>query len=505
MLGSKFDFNSLFTLEMANNHQGSLEHGKRIVREAAAVVRQHGVRAAIKLQFRDLDTFIHPAYRDDKTNKHIARFLSTQLSKQEFTELLDEIRKEGMITMVTPFDEVSADLAVELDVEVIKVASCSAKDWPLLEKIASLGKPVIVSTGGMDMKEIDRLVSFLEHRYVHFALMHCVSIYPTPEDKLQLGTIAEMRERYPDLTIGFSTHEEPENMDAVKVAYALGARIFERHIGVPTDAIKLNAYSSTPDQLSRWIDAAKRAAIMEGAGEHPIDAKEQEDLHSLMRGVFAKHDIGGGEVITRDDVFFAMPLQDGQLTSGQFRIGLVADKTYKALEPVSASIHKIQLDNKTIVYDAIREVKAMLNKAHIPLNTEFDLEFSHHYGLENFREVGAVIIDCINREYCKKLIIQLPGQRHPYHHHSQKEEAFQVLYGVMEAEFDGKRRTLHPGDIAVVQRGVKHMFWTDTGTIFEEISTTHINNDSFYDDPAIARLPREARKTKLSNWGRHQL
>ncbi len=355
------------------------------------------------------------------------------------------------------------------------------------------------------MQEIDRLVSFLEHRYVHFALMHCVSIYPTPEDKLQLGTIAEMRERYPHLTIGFSTHEEPENMDAVKVAYALGARIFERHIGIPTDSIKLNAYSSTPDQLSRWIDAAKRAAIMEGNGDHAVDVKEQEDLHSLMRGVFAKHDIGGGEVITRDDVFFAMPLQDGQLNSGQFRAGLVADKTYKALEPVSANFYKEIVDKRTIIYDSIREVKAMLNKARIPLNTEFDLEFSHHYGLEHFREVGAVIIDCINREYCKKLIIQLPGQRHPYHHHTQKEEAFQVLYGVMEAEFDGKRRTLHPGDIAVVQRGVKHMFWTDTGTIFEEISTTHINNDSFYDDPAISRLPREARKTKLSNWGRYQL
>ncbi len=134
MLGSKFDFNSLFTLEMANNHQGSLEHGKRIAREAAAVVRQHGVRAAIKLQFRDLDTFIHPAYRDSKENKHIARFLSTKLSREEYAELLDEIRKEGMITMVTPFDEVSADLCVALGVEVIKVASCSAKDWPLLEK-----------------------------------------------------------------------------------------------------------------------------------------------------------------------------------------------------------------------------------------------------------------------------------------------------------------------------------------------------------------------------------
>jgi N-acetylneuraminate synthase len=63
--------------------------------------------------------------------------------------------------------------------------------------------------------------------------------------------------------------------------------------------------------------------------------------------------------------------------------------------------------------------------------------------------------------------------------------------------------TLHPGDVAVVQRGVKHRFWTDTGVIFEEVSSTHFNNDSFYEDTAISNLPREARKTKLSNWGRH--
>ena len=78
----------------------------------------------------------------------------------------------------------------------------------------------------------------------------------------------------------------------------------------------------------------------------------------------------------------------------------------------------------------------MLSKASIMLNSEFGVEFSHHYGAEHFREVGALIIDCINREYCKKLILVLPGQKHPSHFHKRKEETFQVLTGVFESLID---------------------------------------------------------------------
>ena len=79
-----------------------------------------------------------------------------------------------------------------------------------------------------------------------------------------------------------------------------------------------------------------------------------------------------------------------------------------------------------------------------------------------------------------------------------------MLAGELEMELDGRRKTLRAGDLQVIQRGVKHRFWTDKGAIIEEISTTHFNDDSLYEDPKIARLPREVRKTKLVNWGRHQ-
>lgn len=501
----KFDFDGLFVLEMANNHQGDLEHGKRIVREMAAVAKQAGVKAGIKLQFRDLDTFVHPAYRNSTENKHIQRFMSTRLTEAQFAELVREIRDNGLVSICTPFDEPSVDLIKKLGIDVLKIGSCSAKDWPLLEKAAESGLPMIVSTGGLSIKDVDNLVSFLDHRYVHFAIMHCVAVYPTPMEKLQLNHIERLRQRYPNLTIGFSTHEEPNNTDAIKVAYAKGARIFERHVGVPTETITLNAYSSTPEQVAKWIAAYKDAVAACGPEEERvIEPQEEKDLFILQRGIFAKRALKQGEPIGREDVFFAFPLQPGQLTSGKWRPTFVADRDYPAHAALSADLAKEGMSKKEIIYQAIHEIKGMLNNARIHVGTEFSTELSHHYGIERFRDIGTTIIDCVNREYCKKILVQLPGQQHPYHHHKKKEETFQVLAGEMWAELEGRRRILYPGDTLLVQRGVKHRFWSETGAIIEEISSTHYNDDSIYDDPAINAMPRADRKTKLINWGRHQ-
>ena len=161
VLGRKtFDFNNLFTFEMANNHQGQVSHGRRIIQEMAAVAKEFGLKAAVKLQLRDLDTFIHPAYKERQDLKHIPRFIATRLSRDEFSYLVEETKRAGLITMATPFDEASVDFLSNLGVELVKVASCSAKDWPLLQKIAEAGKPVIISVGGLTLKEVDNVVSF---------------------------------------------------------------------------------------------------------------------------------------------------------------------------------------------------------------------------------------------------------------------------------------------------------------------------------------------------------
>ncbi len=502
----RFDFANLFIFEMANNHQGLVEHGVSIVRAMGEVARRRGIRAAVKLQFRELDSFIHPGYRENIGIKHIGRFLSTRLGEKEFSRLVTETREQGMMSMVTPFDEPSVDLLERLGADIIKVASSAAQDWPLLERVASSGKPVIASTGGLAIEEIDRLVSFFQHRGVLFALMHCVAVYPTPNSQLQLNQIEVLRNRYPGITIGFSTHEEPGNLNAIRVAYAKGARLFEKHVGIATDTITLNTYSATPEQADQWIDAWREAADACGSNpERVISQKEKDDLASLMRGVYLKRAAASGSPIASEDVFFAMPLLPGQLASSLWREGMVADRDYGAMRPVSTLLHHGRsASEKDVIYSVIHAVKGMLNEARIPLNHDIAVELSHHYGLGRFREIGCVIIECINREYCKKLIIQLPGQAHPMHYHKKKDETFQVLSGGIEVEVEGRIKVLAPGDTLWIPAGVWHGFSTQEGVIFEEISTTSFSDDSFYVDRAIMRMRREDRKTRLLNWGRHQ-
>lgn len=501
---TKFDFNDLFIFEMANNHQGSVEHGLRIIREVADIARSFGIRAAVKLQFRDLDSFIHPNFRDTTDNKHIPRFLSTRLTKEQFKVLVDEMHAQGLISMCTPFDEISVDVIRELGIQVLKVASCSSQDWPLLEKISNAGQPVVCSTAGLTLAEVDKVVSFFEHRGVDFALMHCVALYPTLPSKLRLHRIQLFKERYPGVTIGFSTHEDPNNFQAIQMAYAKGARIFEKHIGVTTEDIKLNAYSATPDQIRTWLGHYLEAVqSCNEASATEMDQDEVASLGALARGVYCKVSASRGASLTRDDVYFAMPLQAGQMTSGQWPGTIVLDRDYQEHEFLPALLVHKPLTKREVVSLTIHEVKAMLNKAQISLGYEFSLELSHHYGIERFREIGAVIATCINREYCKKIIIQLPSQIHPMHYHRRKEETFQILYGEVDVRIDNRVRKLYPGDTLLVPRGVFHGFSTETGVILEEVSTTHVKDDSFYADKSINQLGTDARKTQLLHWGIH--
>ena len=218
-----------FIFEIANNHQGRLQHGLDIVESMGRIVRKHRIRAAVKLQYRDLATFIHPDFRSGD-HKHIKRFLSTELPAGDYATLVSAIHEHGMIAACTPFDERSLDLLINHGVDIVKIASCSANDWPLLERIARCSKPVICSSGGLRQQEMDQIVNFFEHRGVmDFSLLHCVGLYPTPNDALQLHVLDWMRRRYHWLRIGYSGHEAPTNLDPVKIAVAKGARILERH------------------------------------------------------------------------------------------------------------------------------------------------------------------------------------------------------------------------------------------------------------------------------------
>jgi sialic acid synthase SpsE/mannose-6-phosphate isomerase-like protein (cupin superfamily) len=497
----EFDYKGLFILDLANNHQGDLKHGINIIRELGQVVNDMGVRAAIKFQFRQLDTFIHPEYRDRTDVPHIPRFMSTRLKISDYQKLVDEVKKQGMLTMCTPFDEESVDIIDKLGIELIKIASCSVMDVPLLEKVANTNKPIVVSTGGATLNQIDQTVQLFDQYKLNYALHHCVAIYPTPRDHLQLNQIENLKNRYRGIEIGWSTHEDPNDTITVRMAFAKGATFFERHVGQNTDKYKLNKYSSTPNQIKKWIIAYKEAVESCGAVHRPpAPPQETESLLSLMRGVFAKKKIKKGQKLTQKDVFFAMPAVDECLTSGNWHNGLTADKDYKPNEKISGKIVEQDTSDQQIINKIMLQAKGLLHDARIYVGKASKITISHHYGLHRFREFGAVLIDIVNREYCKKLIIQLPRQKHPYHYHKKKEETFQILFGEMEVEKEGNPTRLYPGDLFLVEAGQWHKFSTLDGVVFEEISTTHFNNDSYYQDEMIARLKNESRKTEVPNW-----
>ncbi|MEX1111860.1 MAG: N-acetylneuraminate synthase family protein, partial [Candidatus Andersenbacteria bacterium] len=430
-------FEDLFILDMANSHEGSVDHGMRIIEETGKIVSKHGVRASVKFQYRDFDTLIHPDFKDRQDIKHIPRFLANRLPWEAFEKMNNRVKELGMVSIVTPSDENSVDKCLEHGVDIIKVPSPAALDWPLLRRISQAGKPVIISTGGLKLRDIDKIVEFFTGAGVHFAIEHCVSEYPMLNEHTHMNFLRRLVRRYPQLVVGWSGHEAPDNLDVAKVAVGAGARMQERHIGIPTAEKPLNAYSMNPEEIDVWMgEIVKARQIMGSEGDKVENQEEIAALQSLARGVWAARPIKKGETIVPEHVFYAMPLQDGQLTSGQFGesgVEFVASRDYAPQEAIQEQPE--QLD---VVSNILREVKSILREANITTGGDVEVELSHHCGLDKFTEVGAAIVNVLNREYCKKLIVVLPGQRHPEHMHKVKEEAFHVLWGDVSLTRDGE-------------------------------------------------------------------
>lgn len=322
-------FDELFVLEMANNHWGDVERGLKIIKDFGKVVRYNGVRAAIKLQFRDVETFIHKDFRDREDIRYIKKTLDTQMSKDDFATLVEAVRRNNCIRMATPFDEASVDLCDELDIQIIKLASSDLNDWPLIEKIATTRKPVIFSTGGSSLKDIDDLVTFFENRNIPIAINHCVSLYPTEESELQLNQIDFYRERYPNHTVGFSSHEHRDFTYSMLIAYAKGARTFERHIDLHTEDHPITPYCATPQNVDLWFQTFRRAKMMCGIpGTEKAEPTQREIkyLDALVRGVYARRDLKAGEAISDDDYYMAIPLQKKQVSCRELMHGEVLVK-----------------------------------------------------------------------------------------------------------------------------------------------------------------------------------
>ena len=285
------------------------------------------------------------------------------------------------------------------------------------------------------------------------------------------------------------------------MAIAKGASLFEKHVGVPTGTISLNAYSANPGQIRRWLEGAQNTLEVCGeVGRRPeAAAGEVASLSALRRGVFARKSISPGEKLEATNIFLAFPPSENQLTAND----LSKYTDFHAQVPIQPQapilLPEVQkTDKHKKIYNIVQRVKEVVKNSGILPPNQVDLEISHHYGLDKFEEYGLTMLTIINREYCKKLMILLPGQQHPEQYHTSKEETFHILYGQVNTDLDGVQQTFAPGEVLTIERGVRHSFSSPTGAVIEEISSTHAGSDSYYTDPKIGQ--NRQRKTFITYW-----
>jgi sialic acid synthase SpsE len=332
-------FENLFVLELANNHWGKIDRGLKIIRDHGSAVRFNNVKAAIKLQFRDVDEFIHPEFKGNTALRYIKKTEDTKLSKADFARMVEEIRNIGCIPMATPFDEASVDLCEFFDMPIIKIASSDMNDWVLIEKIASTRRPTIVSTGGASEKDLDDLVAFFEKRDIPLAINHCVSLYPSEDSELCLDQIDYLAGRYPEHVVGLSTHEYHDWHSSMLISYGKGARTWERHIDINHDGVAVSSYCSLPEHCDEWYKAFHKAKEMcggVGGSRRVISRKETEYLDALVRGAYARRDLEPDYVFSKEafekDFYLAIPLHKGQLSCREVMNGEKLQRPLKADE-----------------------------------------------------------------------------------------------------------------------------------------------------------------------------
>jgi len=495
------DSGLLILLEMANNHQGSVEHGAKICEEMGKVCRERGVVAGMKLQFRLCDHYLHPGYMESASEKLsnplATRFMSTAMSYEQYFEIVQAIKDNGMVPFSTPWDEPTVEWCARMELPVIKVASCFITDLPLLRAIAQTKIPVIASVGGASVCDVDRAVEVFATDNIPLTLLHCVANYPAATEDLCMDQVRQLRDRYPDMVIGYSGHEAPDDLIPVTMALANGSAILERHVGVPTDTITLNKYSMNPDQVAAWVDRALLVKKSLSMGEaRPFIDGEEEALRKIQRGIYVAKAKEPGEFIGADDVFLAMPVLPGQFAAGDI------DEVVGQPVPVTGLAPKMpiwrdqpgEVPPEMRVSSIMERIRTMLTDAKVTLSEGTEATVQHFHGLDKFDEIGGVLVNIVNREYAKMLIVMLPGQRYPNHHHLQKEETFHLLAGDLTVDVEGETKQLKAGDSLTLPRGTKHAFSTETGMILEEISTTYHKGDSIYHEDGIPEEPT-ARKT----------
>lgn len=479
----------LFIFELANNHQGDVEHAKLIIEKMASIAKKYKVQASIKFQLRDLATFIHPMAVKSGSNKHISRFTSTALSLEQFGELVQFVKVHGLYTMASVFDERSIESFLDLNIDLLKVASCSATDYPLLRGLKKLNHATILSTASLEQNEIERAIYCLGKKQAQLAIMHCVGLYPTENQDLLLSRIEKIKHWFPGHKVGYSTHEHPNEFRPIQMAKALGCQIFEKHVGLETPAYKLNKYSASPLQVEQWIQSyLEGCSFIKNKEEdyHRVHDCERNQLSGLQRGIYSKRNINLGEKLGPENTALAFPVNPGQATSKTYWSESIYARTAHSNESViqEKGIEEREsshLDDLLIFYTRLTHHAGLV----IPENTQ--AEISIHQGVDQVTELGSLIITMINQEICQKYILLAQGQGHPSHCHDDRVEFIKLLYGDSQLSRADETIELSPHVFYRVNKDCFHSFKSNSGAVLEELTTTYSPGKSHYQNPENKR------------------
>lgn len=297
--------------EMSGNHNQSLERAKAIIKVAS----ETGVHA-IKLQTYTADTLTidHRGGLFDITDtnslwcgRNLYELYQEAHTPWEWHKPLFEYAKElGLICFSTPFDDTAVDFLETLEAPCYKIASFENNDHPLLAKVAQTGKPVIMSTGTSDMKDIEESVAVLrDNGCKDLVLLKCTSTYPASPENTNLVTIPAMHEMFPDCIIGLSDHTM--GIGAAIASVALGARVIEKHFTLNrSDGGVDSTFSMEPDEMRSLVIESERAFMALGDVQLTVQEAEKKSLQ-FKRSIYVVKDIKQGELFTQDNLRVIRP------------------------------------------------------------------------------------------------------------------------------------------------------------------------------------------------------
>lgn len=293
--------------EMSGNHNQSLERALDIV-DAAAAAGAH----ALKLQTYTADTMtIEGAFTITDENSLWKGRELYELYKEAYTpwewhaEIFARAKERGMIAFSSPFDESAVDFLESLNVPLYKIASFENTDWPLLKKVASTGKPVIMSTGVSTLADIDEAVRILRSNGCkELVLLKCTSTYPASPENTNIVTIPHMAQMF-NCEVGLSDHTM--GVGVAVGAVALGATVVEKHFCLSrAEGGVDSAFSLEPHELSMLVEETRRTWLSLGKVQYGIQETEKKSL-DFKRSLYVVEDIKPGEKFTNINIRVIRP------------------------------------------------------------------------------------------------------------------------------------------------------------------------------------------------------